>query len=313
MVHIAVIGTGRVGSAVAYTLIWEHYVTELTLVDIVPNLAEMVKEELYHGMVSHGIDIEIHAYEHSKYVENADLIVISAGFPRTPEMSRRDLADKNAQIMKEVAEATMDNNPKAWYFVITNPVDAMTTLVNRVLEGKRKVVGTGTNLETVRFRTIIARELGVPLRSVEGFVGGEHGEAAVLLWSTVKIDGIPLEEYLEEMGKTLNKAKVENYVKEISRHVIRATGGTRWGPAGAFIEIIRGLILNTGRLLSFSLPRKYGDIPEPVYVTVPAKISKSPGPDIWNDLTEEEKQGIINAAKAIYETYKRAKEVTGIK
>ncbi len=312
MVHVAIVGTGRVGSTIAYTLIWEHWVTELTLVDIAPNVAEMVKEELYHAMAMHGIDKEVRAFEHSKYVENADLIIIPAGTPRTPDMSRRDLADKNASIMKEIAESTIDNNPKAIYFVITNPVDAMTTLINRTLEGKRMVIGTGTNLETSRFRTIISRELGVPLKKVEGFVGGEHGEAAVLLWSTVMIDGLPLEEYLAETGKTLDKAKVENYVKEISRQVIRATGGTRWGPAGSFLEIIRGLMLNTGRLLSFSMPRKFDDIPEPVYVTVPAKISRSPGHDIWNMLTDEERRGIIEAAKAIYQTYKRAKEVTNL-
>ncbi len=312
MVHVAVIGTGRVGSAVAYTLVWEPYVTELSLVDIVPKLAEMVKEELYHGISAHGIDIEIRAYEHSKFVENADLIVIAAGFPRTPEMSRRDLADKNAQIIKEIMEATVDNNPKAWYFVITNPVDAMASLAYKAAGGKRIVVGTGTNLETARFKTIISRELGVPMRMVEGFVGGEHGEAAVLLWSTVKIDGIPLEEYLRETGKTLDKAKVERYVKEISREVIRVTGGTRWGPAGSFIEIIRGIILNTGKLLSYAIPRKFDEVPEPVFVTIPGKIGRFFGPDIWNILSDEEKKGIVEAAKAIYQTYKRAKEVTGV-
>jgi len=312
VVHIAVVGTGRVGSAVAYTLTYQPFVTELTLVDIAPRLAEMVKEELYHGLTARNLDIEIRAYEHSRFVENADLIVISAGFPRTPDMSRRDLADRNARIIKEIVEATIDNNPKAWYFVITNPVDALTTLANKVAGGKRKVIGTGTNLETARFRTIIARELGVPLRMVEGYVGGEHGEAAVLLWSTVRIDGMPLEQYLEETGKTLDKAKVENYVKEISRQVIAVTGGTRWGPAGSFLEIIKGIILNTDRVLSYSLPRKYDDIPEPVYVTVPGKIGRSLGPDIWDKLTDDERRGIIEAAKAIYQTYSRAKEVTGI-
>ncbi len=312
MVHVAIIGTGRVGSALAYTLAFEPYIDKLSLVDIVPKLAEMVKEDVYHGISQHGINKEIRAYEHSKYVENADLIVISAGYPRKPGMSRRDLADENAKIMREVVEATLDNNPNAWYFVITNPVDAMTTLVNRVAEGKRKVIGTGTNLETSRFRIIIARELGVPVSSVEAYVGGEHGEEAVLLWSTVHIDGKPLNDYLEETGKTLDRSKVESYVKGISVEIIRATGGTRWGPAGSFKEIIRGILLNTGRVLSYSLPRKLGNIPEPVYVTVPARIGKSLGPDIWDKLTDEERAGIVKAAEAIYSTYKRALEVSGL-
>ncbi len=228
-------------------------------------------------------------------------------------MSKRDLADKNAEIMKEVAEATRDNNPNAWYFVITNPVDAMTTLVNRVLEGKRKVIGTGTNLETSRFRIIIARELGVPVSAVEAYVGGEHREVAVLLRSTVHIYGKPLEEYLEETGKTLDREKVEKYVKGISVEILRATGGTRWGPAGSFLEIIRGILLNTGRVLSYSRLRKFDETPEPVYVTIPARIGRSLGPDIWDSLTEEERKGIREAAKAIYNTYERALKVTDLK
>ncbi|MGQ4915375.1 MAG: malate dehydrogenase [Candidatus Asgardarchaeia archaeon] len=312
MVHVAIVGTGRVGSALAYTLAFKPFVDELSLADIVPKLAEMVKEDVYHGISQYGINKKISAYEHSKFIENADLIVISAGFPRTPDMTRRDLADKNAQIMKEVVEATLDNNPKAWYFVITNPVDAMTTLVNKVAGGKRKVIGTGTNLETSRFRIIIARELGIPVSSVEAYVGGEHGKEATLLWSTVYIEGKPLDEYLAETGKTLDKSKVEGYVKGISVEIIRATGGTRWGPAGSFTEIIRGIILNTGRVLSYSLPRKLGNVPEPVYVTVPARIGKSLGPDIWDRLSEDERAGIIKAAEAIYGTYKRSLEVCGL-
>ncbi|MCD6514605.1 MAG: malate dehydrogenase [Candidatus Asgardarchaeia archaeon] len=309
MVHIAVIGTGRVGQAVAYTLIFERYVDKLTLVDIKPKIAEMTKEELYHACAAHGFDITIEACEHSEFVEDADLIVISAGFPRKPGMTRRDLADENAKIIHNIVTSTFEKNPKAWYFVITNPVDAMATLAYKLTNGERIVVGTGTNLETVRFKTIISRKLNVPLRLVEGFVGGEHGISAVPLWSTVRIDGTPIDVYLENNNKELNKADVESYVKNISMEVIKALGGTRWGPAGSFIEIIRGIILNTGKVLSFAIPRTFSDVPEPVFVTVPGKISRSLNSDIWNELQESEKNQIIEAAKAIYETYLRAYKV----
>ncbi|RLI14174.1 hypothetical protein DRO41_06195 [Candidatus Bathyarchaeota archaeon] len=313
VVHVAVVGTGRVGGAVAFNLIFERYVTELSLVDVAPEVAAMTREELYHAMASHGFDVEINAYDHSKHVRDADLIVVAAGFPRTHTMSRRDLAAKNAQTIREIVESTVDNNPKAWFFVITNPVDAMTTLADKVAKGERKVIGTGTNLETSRFRTILGRELNVPIRMVEAYVGGEHGEAAVPLWSTVKIDGVPLEEYLAETGKTVDKVKCENYVKGVSRHIIKVLGGTRYGPAGSFIEIIRGIILNTGRVLSYSRLRSFEMIPEPVYVTIPASISKSLEPDLWDMLTEEEREAIEDAASAIYKTYCEAKQAAGLK
>jgi malate dehydrogenase len=302
MVHIAVAGTGRVGGEVAFTLIFERYVDELSLVDVAPRVAEMMKEEMHHAIANHGFSIKINAYNDGKQVKNADLIVIAAGFPRTPEMSRRDLAKRNSAVVREIVERTLDNNPHAWYFVITNPVDAMATLANRTAQGKRHVIGTGTNLETSRFRTILSRRLDVPIGLVEAYVGGEHGEAAVPLWSTVKIDGLSLEDYLARERKQLDKAECENYVKEVSREIIQFLGGTRYGPAGSFIEIIRGIMLNTGRVLSYSQPRKFESTPEPVYVTVPARIARSLGPDIWDSLTEVEKKAIEDAAGAIYKT-----------
>jgi len=303
MVHIAVVGTGRVGGEVAFSLIFERYVTELSLVDITPKVAEMAKEEFYHAIASHGFDIKINAYENCKDVTDADLIVIAAGFARTPEMSRRDLATKNAKIVKEIVEGTVDENPKAWYFVITNPVDAMATLACYTAKGKRRVIGTGTNLETSRFRTILSRELNVPTGMIEAYVGGEHGDAAVPLWSTVKIDGVPIDDYLRKTGKTLDTAKCENYVKEVSREIISVLGGTRYGPAGSFIEIIRGIMLNTGKVLSYSRQSMFKITPEPVYITVPARIARSLSPDLWEELTDSEKKAIKDAAKIVYQTY----------
>jgi malate/lactate dehydrogenase len=308
MVHIAVAGTGRVGGEVAFTLIFERYVTELSLVDKAPKVAEMTKEEMHHAIASHGFDIKINAYDDSKQVKDADLIVIPAGFPRTPEMSRRDLATKNARIVKEIVENTVDNNPEAWYFVITNPVDAMATIASMTAEGKNQVIGTGTTLETSRFRTILSRELNVPIGTIEAYVGGEHGEAAVPLWSLVKINGVPLENYLKKTNQTLDKLKCENYIKEVSREIIRVLGGTRYGPAGSFIEIIRGLMLNTGKVMSYSRKSQFKTTPEPVYVTVPARIAKSLSPDLWDLLSEPEKKAIKEAAGAIYKTYLEALE-----
>jgi malate/lactate dehydrogenase len=303
MAHIAGMGTGRVGGEVAFTLIFERYASELSLVDIAPGVAEMTKEEMHHAIANHGFDVKINAYTKSSQVSDADLIIIAAGFPRTPDMSRRDLAARNSGIVKEIVQNSLDKNPRAWYFVITNPVDAMTTLANKAAQGKRQVIGTGTNLETSRFRTILGRQLGVPIGSIEAFVGGEHGEAAAPLWSTVKINGIALDEYLKKTKRNLDKAGCENYVKEVSREVIRVLGGTRHGPAGSFIEIIRGIMLNTGRVMSYARLRKFDSTPEPVYVTVPARIAKSLGLDIWDLLTEPERNAIQDAAGAIYKTY----------
>jgi malate dehydrogenase len=184
----------------------------------------------------------------------------------------------------------------------------MATIANMTAEEKRQVIGTGTNLETSRFRTILSRELNVPIGTIEAYVGGEHGEAAVPLWSLVKINGMPLENYLKKTNQTLDKLKCENYIKEVSREIIRFLGGTRHGPAGSFIEIIRGLMLNTGKVMSYSRQSQFKTTHEPVYVTVPARIAKSLGPDLWDMLSEPEKKAIKDSAEAIHRTYLEALE-----
>ena len=98
-------------------------------------------------------------------------------------------------------------------------------------------------------------------------------------------------------------------MKEVNREIIRVLGGTRHGPAGSFIEIIRGLTLNTGKVMSYSRKTQFkGNPPEPVYVTVPARIAKSLNPDLWEMLNEQEKKAIEDAAAAIYKTYREAVE-----
>lgn len=146
MVHIAVVGNGKVGGEVAFSLVFERYVTELSLVDIAPGVAEMTKEEFSHAVASHALPVKINAYDNSTLLKDADLIVIAAGFSRTPDMSRRALADRNAQVVKDVVDKTLHNNPDAWYFVITNPVDAMATLANKVAQGKRTIIRTEQTL-----------------------------------------------------------------------------------------------------------------------------------------------------------------------
>jgi malate dehydrogenase len=304
--HIAVSGTGRVGGQVAFSLLLERYVTELSLVDTAPKVAEMTREELCHAMADHGFDVNICSYENNKSVQGADLIVVAAGFPRAPEMSRRELAAKNAEIVRGIVEDTLDNNPDAMYFIITNPVDAMTTLANGIVKGERTVIGTGTNLDTSRFRTVLSRKLNVPISAVEAYVGGEHGEAAVPLWSTVKVDGSEFDKYIKKKRKTIDKMKCEHYVKEVSREIIRTLGGTRYGPAGCFVEIVRGLMLNTGKIISYSRLSRLFNTPEPVHITIPARIARSLGPDLWDSLNESERRAIEDAARTIYATYREA-------
>jgi malate dehydrogenase len=298
------VGNGRIGRPTAYLLMAERLADELSLVDIKPGLSWAFGEELKHAAASMGYDVEINTYEEDEGVSGADLIVVCPGKPRTPgvQMSRRDLVVENAGIINYIAEVMPPRNPGAKFVIVTNPVDAMATLFKKVSKADF-VIGTGDHPDTLRFRTKLAMDLGVPVTSVEGFVGGEHGAEAHALWSTVRVEGRPIDDYLKETGKVLDRESVIDYVRSISKRIVDIIGGTEYGPASAFRDIVRSILQDRGETYSISVSNKLPGLPEAVNVSIPIKVGRSLGPNIWNDLTEDERMKIVRAAKAIYENY----------
>ena len=308
-VHIAVVGVGNVGRAIAYTILTSGIADELSVIDIKEGLAKAVYEELRHSAAALGIDVVINWFDRDEDLAGADLIVISAGYPRIPgvKMSRRDLAGKNASIINYLAEVLPPRNRGAWYVVVTNPVDAMATLFWR-RSRVDKVISTGTALETSRLRTKLAELAGVKYSEVLGFVGGEHGENAFVIWSTVRIKGMKLEEWSKVSGKEISKDEVENYVKKISKFIVDKAGATRYGPAATFINIIKSIVKDECRVISLATPMKFNELPEEVFVSVPTVVCRSLGPRLIDLLNEDELSKLKEAAKAIYQTYLRALE-----
>jgi malate dehydrogenase len=302
--HIAVVGNGRIGRPTAYTLFNERLADEFSLVDVKPGLAWAFGEELKHVAASLRYDVKINTYEEDEGVTGADLVVVCPGKPRIPgvQMDRRVLVGANAEIINYIAEVMPPNNPDAKWVIVTNPVDAMATLFRKV-SGADFVIGTGDHPDTLRMRTKLAMELGVLISKVEGFVGGEHGSSAYPLWSTVKIGGKPLDEYLSQTGKALDREAVVGYVRGVSKKVVDIVGGTEVGPAAGFRDIVRSILEDRGEIYSVSQPLELPGIPEAVNVNVPTRVGSTIGPNIWDQLTEEEKVNIVEAAKAIYSNY----------
>jgi malate dehydrogenase len=302
--HIAVVGNGRIGRPTAYTLFNERLADEFSLVDVKPGLAWAFGEELKHVAASLRYDVKINTYEEDEGVTGADLVVVCPGKPRIPgvQMDRRVLVGANAEIINYIAEVMPPNNPDAKWVIVTNPVDAMATLFRKV-SGADFVIGTGDHPDTLRMRTKLAMELGVLISKVEGFVGGEHGSSAYPLWSTVKIGGKPLDEYLSQTGKALDREAVVRYVRGVSKKVVDIVGGTEVGPAAGFRDIVRSILEDRGEIYSVSQPLELPGIPEAVNVNVPTRVGSTIGPNIWDQLTEEEKVNIVEAAKAIYSNY----------
>jgi len=311
-VHIAVVGNGRIGRPTAYTLINERLADEFSVVDTKPGLAWAFGEELSHAAASLKYDVKIKTYEEDEGVEEADLVVVCPGMPRTPgvQMDRRDLVAANAEIINHVAEVMPPRNPDARWVIVTNPVDAMATLFQRV-SGAEFVIGTGDHPDTLRFRTKLSRDLGVPVSRVEGYIGGEHGSAAYPLWSTVRISGKALNDYLRETGKSLNRGEVVEYVRGVSKQLVDFIGGTEVGPAAGFRDIVRSILQDRGEVYSVAQSLKLPGLPEEVNVNVPTRVGLKLGPNMWDTLPREEQANIVEAAKAIHANYLTALRAVG--
>jgi len=305
--HVALKGIGRVGQATAFALAHEHYIDELTLVDLSPKLAWAVGEEMRHARVGMHSPIEVNAFENASEITSADIIIVAAGQPAKAGMGRRLLVAANAKIIKSLAETIVPRNPQARYVIVTNPVDAMATLFKKTSKANY-VISSGCHLDTLRFRAEIAKHLEAPLNHVEGYVAGEHGDNDVYLWSTTKVSGLSLDEYSREKNRIVGKEDIINEVHENTEAILGKLGGTMYGPATSFRQIVRSIALNTNSLISVGTPYKTPEIPEPVHISVPLKLGMSLGPSIEHELTTQEKKGLHEAAKAVYNTYEIARE-----
>lgn len=290
----AFIGIGKIGQTIAYASSIDGIFDEIMLYDIIPELPEKFEHELRHAFATKGVKTEILSTNNIEDISNADIVVISAGKPRKPGMSRRDLFKDNAKIMIDLANKLTKKNHGAIYVMVTNPVDMMASVFARY--SKEYVISTGDQVETMRMRSYIAKKLKVPVTEVDGFVGGEHGEDAVVLWSTVTVKGKPITEY------NINKEEVEKYVKEIPGEIIRVMGGTTWGPGTIIADIIRAIALNQNRLMSIATPRNYED--EIIHVSVPTFVGRKIGPTIEPLLSEEDRWKLMSSMKDYYTVYK---------
>lgn len=310
--HIAVVGNGRIGRPTAYTIFNERLADEFSLVDVKPGQAWAFGEELRHVAASLRYDVEINTYEEDEGITGADLVVVCPGKPRIPgvQMDRRELVGANAEIINFIAEVMPANNPDARWVIVTNPVDAMATLFKKV-SGADFVIGTGDHPDTLRMRTKISMELEVPVSKVDGFVGGEHGSSAFPLWSTIKVDGKPLDEYLTETGKELDREAVVSYVRGVSKKIVDIIGGTEVGPAAGFRDIVRSILEDRGEVYSISQSLEMPGLPEPININVPTKVGKTIGPNIWDDLPRNERAYIIEASQAIYANYQTGLKAVG--
>ncbi|MFQ5918521.1 MAG: malate dehydrogenase [Thermoplasmata archaeon] len=246
---VSFIGTGRLGSTIAYTTALRGLAEEVVMVDILEDLARGQAHDMRHALeYKTETSIRAAAYED---VRDSDVVVVTAGRPRQPGMSRLDLLATNTPIMRDIAARVADLAPQTVMINLTNPMDVMNYVAHRSSGLRRtQIVGSGGMLDTSRFRTALADHLSVPAATVEAYVLGEHGDSQVPIWSRVQV-GEEAQAFSEE-----ERTAIRESIKEVAINIISGKGATEYGPANGTADMIESILRDEGALIPSSIVTK---------------------------------------------------------
>lgn len=272
---VGIVGTGAVGAAAAAAITLQGVATDVLLFDADRRRAEAEAADISHA-TPFSAPVRVRAVEIDE-LGSCRVVVIAAGTAQRPGESRLDLLARNAEIVRDVTTGLLAAAPSAVVIVATNPVDVMTLLVHRLAAeaGHRSgsVFGTGTMLDTARFRQIIGARVGLDPQHVHGYVLGEHGDSEVMVWSSLDVGGRPLPEICEALGVPWGAAQqreVEDDVVHAAARIIAGKGATAYGVAAAIARAVRVVVRGQRSILtvsawddaagcSYSLPRLVTD------------------------------------------------------
>ena len=254
---IGIIGSGLVGSTAAYAMVMRGVGREIVLVDLNKLRAESEADDIWHAVpFAHPLQITAGDYPD---LADSQLVVITAGVSQQPGETRLQLLGRNARVFQQVIPQVLAHAPDAILLIATNPVDIMTHLAARYAYQNgvpySRVIGTGTTLDTARFRTLLSRKLGVDPQHIHAYVLGEHGDSEVLTWSRVSVGGISLEQYCDLRDLDIcdeDKQDIDRQVRNAAYHIIEGKGATYYG-IGSAIARITQVILGNQRAITHRL------------------------------------------------------------
>jgi len=296
--RVTVVGSGFVGQTTAMRLV-QKGLAEVILIDIVEGLPQGLALDIRESSPIEGFEPNVTGTNDYADTAGSDVVVVTAGFPRQPGMSRMDLLGKNAGIVREVVERVTPGSPNAIIIVVTNPLDEMTFLASQVSGfPKERVVGMAGVLDSARLRYFIAEELGVSPLAVEAMTLGSHGESMVPLPRHATVGGKPLAELVDEATLERLYQRTRDAGAEIV--ALLKKGSAYYAPSAAIARMVEAITRNTEELLPVCAwcTGQYGITD--VYVGVPVRLSPSGVAEIVElDLNGEELEALRAAAEGI--------------
>jgi len=293
---ITIIGSGKVGSSIALQIALKE-LDDILLLDIIQGLPQGEAMDITHLLSERGIDVNVRGSNDYSEMQGSDIVVLVAGVGRKPGMTRMDLLNQNASIVKDVAEKIAQHAKDCKVITVTNPLDPMTYLTLKVTKFKpNKVCGMGNMLDVSRFKSSIADALKVSRRTIDALVIGEHGENMLPLIRYSSVSGVSLTKFLSnEKAKEL----VEN-TRKVAIEVIALKGATIYAPANGVTRMVESMVKDKKEVLPVAtyLNGEYGV--RDVCIGVPAVIG-SDGVEriIELELNSEEKEWFSKGVESV--------------
>lgn len=273
---VAIIGTGYVGSTFAFALMVSGLANKIVLINWKPDLAEGHAMDLNHGL-SFVQPSRIYVGDYSD-CKDADIAVVTAGASQKPGESRLDLVRKNTDIFKDIIPKIVEYNPRI-LLIVSNPVDILTYVALKVSEyPMNRVIGSGTVLDTARFRYLISSHCEVDPRNVHAYIIGEHGDSEVPVWSQVNIGGVSFLQYCPVCGKQCvqdEREAIFDQVKNAAYEIIKRKGATNFAISLALVRIVGSILRGENSVLTVStLVDGYYDIDD-VCLSIPVILNRN--------------------------------------
>ncbi|MEE4121230.1 MAG: L-lactate dehydrogenase [Paracoccaceae bacterium] len=302
---VGIVGAGLVGATAGYSIGMMRAAQEIVLVDQNAALAEAQAADILHAMpFFSSMRVRAGGYD---ALAGARVVILAAGVGQKPGESRLALLGRNAAVFEEVIGQIRAVVPDPILLVATNPVDIMTTIALRIsgLPASR-VIGSGTILDTARFRALLAGHLGVAYRSVHAYVLGEHGDSEVLGWSGARVGTMPVGEFAGHIGRPIDEAvrvEIDAGVRQAAYRIISGKGATGYGIGGGLARIVAAIAQDEGAVLSLSA--ESADLTEfpRVAFSVPRVIgAQGLVAELTPTLDAGEEQALRRSAELLHET-----------
>ena len=304
MKKISLIGAGQIGGTLALLIGLKELADEIVLFDVVEGVAKGKALDIAQSSSVDGFHVNLSGTSRYENIANSDVIIITAGIPRKPGMSRDDLLGINLKIIKEVAKGIKINSPEAFVICVTNPLDVMVMAFQKYSSlPKNKVIGMAGILDTSRYKLFLSKELNVQVKEIEAMVMGGHGDTMVPLPRFTKVKGVHLEKLIKEGRISQDKLeKINQRTRDGGAEIVKLLekGSAFYAPAASAVEMADCYINNLKKILPCAayLSGEYGI--DDIYAGVPVIIGKNGVEKVIEvELDHKEKEEFLKSIEAV--------------